>query len=188
MIKEKYPKFQLDHDYYEKALSTDSINLVILGRDPYPNGAVSIPFLKQSWSGIKKGSAGYNLFLSLFGCIPSEKYLTPQECAFALLEAGIVLLNASYNYLNNETISRTRHLLYISEAREVNLPILERAKTILACGDAYSMLGMVATLDGTVKKIPHPSTQSRNSPSTDKKLWDVYWCRHMLNKAFKSDS
>ena len=187
-IKYKYSEFPLNKAYLKEALSVSTVRLVILGRDPYPNGAEHIPFVKVSWDDLKQGSAGYNLFSSLFGCIPKNDYATPSDCAFALLQFGIVLLNASYHYLEKETISQKRHLGCIDKAFGINLSILERSKLILACGDAHQMLDMVATFDHVVVKVPHPTTQSRNSPNTDKELWDSYWCPHMLNKQFKRDS
>ncbi|MDA0149534.1 hypothetical protein [Vibrio sp. LaRot3] len=98
-IKYKYSEFPLNEDYLKEALSVSTVRLVILGRDPYPNGAENIPFVKASWDDLKKGSAGYSIFSSLFGCIPKSDYATPSDCAFALLKFGIVLLNASYHYL-----------------------------------------------------------------------------------------
>lgn len=187
MMKMKYPSFPLDDEYLFKANTLTNVSLVILGRDPYPSGASSIPFVKSKWKDLKKGSAGYNVFNSLFNEFPSESFATPKDCAFSLLDSGVVFMNCSYNYLNEETVSKVKHFVFITSAFDTNVPILERANVILACGDGYKMLEMVAILDTSiVKKVPHPSTQSRNGASVDESEWDQIWSQNMLNKSIQT--
>jgi len=187
-MKNDYKLFPLDNDYQSKASDIIDVRLVILGQDPFPTGATSIPFVKLKWSDLKKGSAGYNVFNSLYEKFPSEYFETPKECAFALLNLGVVFLNCSYHYLDDDTVSKVKHFRFISCAFDVNEPILKRAEVILACGEAHRMLGMVTTVDtNVVKKVPHPSTQSRNNPTIENKIWDKHWSKKMLHNVLSSN-
>jgi len=154
--------------------------LVIVGKDPYPKGAIGIPFVKLLWKDLDRRSAGRNLFESFFSEREINNFKSPREAAFSLLGRGVVLLNASYYFLNRESL-RDRHKKFVVLSLRINYPILNKAKHVIVCGkDAKKMLSWV--IPESSSKLfefkPHPSLQGKNSGSKEhKNLWNLTWGR-----------
>lgn len=183
-IKKKYPLFALDNKYLDMCHKMDPLKLVIIGRDPFPSAAENIPFIKSSWAELDMRSAGHYLFHSLLSTSELNACNTPKDAAFFLLANNIVLLNASYNFLEEDKISEYKHSRFVERALEFNFPILERSNNVIMCGDAKQMLDWVISYDSNFISAPHPSLQSRNAIK-DKSLWDNFWGSGELLKGYR---
>ncbi|NVJ01209.1 hypothetical protein HV824_24275 [Myxococcus sp. AM009] len=176
-MRREYARLEPDPEYAERIYGLDTVSLAIIGRDPFPTAARSIPFVKEAWGQLDKRSAGYYLFRSVFGADVEQRYLTPQAAALALLDEGVVLLNASYFFLEEEPLSRQAHFDFVNESLDTNFPILERADYSLLCGDAATMMNWVVEFTGgNAEEVPHPALQARNRlPAERRGDWDRWW-------------
>lgn len=183
-LKRKYQHFALEENYLDICKKINKIDLVIMGKDPFPKDAMGIPFCKKNWRLLSnKGESGFRILNSLNyknfdinNYLNDKCILTPQEYFIKLAKKGIIMLNASYYFLERETISRKRHFDFVYSSLEVNFPIIKKAENIILCGDAYELMNWV--VDGLSKnkfKVPHPSMQSHNNKNTDNDEWDKYW-------------
>lgn len=174
---ESYPEYPLDSHYQCTAERMSDIRLAIVGKDPYPRGACSIPFIKDTWPGLNGTSAGYYLFRSLLGCSFMNLYESPREAAFALLVRGVVLLNVSYYCLGREDPAQRRHREYVLGSHRTNRPILVKCKSILLVHSALKMAGWLP--DQPYREcivVPHPTLQSKNSRGRHRNQeWDRWW-------------
>lgn len=57
---------ELDEEYLNMARNI-KIEKIILGIDPYPNGATKIPFVKKTFEELNKKSSGYKIFSAFYG-------------------------------------------------------------------------------------------------------------------------
>lgn len=162
--------------YINKLRKVGKINLVIVGRDPYPKYATGIPFSKPSWNLLKKNSAGHFVFRSLLGENYYNKAKTPDKLTYFLLNKGIALLNASYQLLDgspkkHRDIRRIRKALAL-----INSDILQKARQVVLCGAAYKMLNWAGCYkDNKYHAAPHPSLQAYNASKKNRKKWCQFW-------------
>lgn len=175
----------MDKRYLDACEKKMNIKLCIVGRDPYPNNAIGIPFCKSSWSELKdKRIAGYHIIKSFFGDFNFNNPLheTPRETFMELIDFGVVFLNASYAFLNKEYLNKNKHNNFVRESFKINKRIMEKSKIIFLTGDAFEMIKWVSSdyIDKKYK-VPHPSLQGRNAMK-DKDEWLTYWEKGKLSK------
>ena len=61
-LKRKYQHFALEESYLDICAKMNKIDLVIMGKDPFPNDAMGIPFCKKNWELLSnKVQAGFNI-------------------------------------------------------------------------------------------------------------------------------
>jgi len=183
MIQKKYKIYPLSDLYLQSVNDLLSIKLTIIGRDQFPENALDIPFIKEAWTELDRRSAGFHLFNSLHSNFNKNEHNPPLTAVFELLQHGIVFLNASYNFLEKETINYCKHIEFVRNATNVNLPILEKSENVVMCGDAKTMLDWVITYGSNFYEAPHPSLQSRNR-SIDKEKRDHFWLGGKLKTKF----
>jgi hypothetical protein len=175
-LRRRYEVYDLDGEYRFAAERLGAFQLAIVGKDPFPTDPCNIPFVKQEWHLLDRRSAGYYLSRSAFGPEVNRKFESPRVAAFALLKRGVVLLNASYRFLEKERASREKHFAFVLESLDVNFPLLEKAGFILLCGDAGEMMSWVVDIDPmSFEAVPHPSLQGKNR-TADKAQWCKWWC------------
>lgn len=191
MLERKYKRFNLDSNYMRIINDLVEIKLLIVGQDPYPSGAMSIPFCKKDWADLDdRRLAGYHILNSVNENFQidrqlKDKYNKPQIYFEFLAEKGIVMLNASYYFLEKETPSRKSHFGFVYESLELNLPYLNKAQHILLCGNSYKMLNWVVNGLTSDVSVPHPSLQSKNKGSDkNKEQWERYWAKGALAKKY----
>jgi len=177
----KHAKFPLEKEYLTEIGKTPQFKLAIIGRDPYPNDAENIPFIKREWKLLDGRSAGKFLFNSLLGD-DLDLSDSPRKVAFDLLGKGVVLLNASYHFLGTG-LKKDIHTSFAVEASKVNLPIIAKSENVIVCNSAIKLLRWAEYLDTRFKIVPHPSKQSRNALNEDAK-WDSVWAKGALRKIY----
>jgi len=176
-MRKKYEKYELDAAYLDAITQVETLHPAIVGRDPFPQAASSIPFVKDRWDQLDGTSAGHHLFKSAFGDSFKDDYDNPRSAAFALMRQGVVLLNASYYFLEKDTVSQQKNFCFVQQSLTTNYPILERARHVLLCGDAAKMMGWVVEFTrGSFDAVPHPCPQGRNaSTAAKRRQWDTWW-------------
>lgn len=152
--------------------------MVIFGKDPYRLNANGVPFAKDTWEELSVGSSGRVLLSSLLGNNVEALFDTPRDAIFySASELKVVLLNASYEFLNGKAIKRD-HIEYINFAWEKNKDVYKKAKLILLCGSqTATMLRWAGQNEKKFKfkehiNIPHPCYQSRLRSG---EKWEVTW-------------
>lgn len=175
-----YDKVSLNSEYQLKINELESVNLVVLGKDPYPTDPIGIPFMKGTWSEMDRNSSGFHIFNSIFGGLPSsDKYESPKDYANYLLSQGIVFLNCSYHYLKKEKLSKIKHKNCLDDAGIINIPILLKSQRIILCGKEVSSVMLASSIDNNkFIEAPHPSRLSRTSKKED---WDKIWGHNQLS-------
>jgi uracil DNA glycosylase len=181
----KYEKIPLCSEYLTKVKQLKLIELVVLGKDPYPMNPTGIPFMKSTWSEMNGNSSGFHILNSIFGGLPSsDKYESPKDYANYLLSIGIVFLNCSYHYLGGK-LSKNKHKDFLDEAAIINSPILLKSNRVILCGKEVSSAMLCNSKKYNYIEMPHPSRFSRKS---DPDNWDRFWaCNQLRNIITKNN-
>ena len=187
-IRPKYPYYGLDEEYKKICTDLKEIKLVIVGKDPFPTDAMGIPFCKEKWDMFQKNQSGIKVVESIDKDYEKKKNMAPKAYFMYLAENGMVLLNASYYFLEGEKVSRKRHFEFVRKSLKINFPFLCKADHVFLCGDAYKMINWVVDgLSDKKHKVMHPSPQAYNSArGKDKKQeWKKYWSPGVIQKMLK---
>lgn len=186
--------------YLEQAMETETIHLVIMGKDPFPTDSTGIPFCKPDWKKQKKGKgAGYYVLRSVCGEDVFEEewqkkqYDEPQKLFEALGREGLVFLNASYVLLEGKN---QRQLLEASF--EINEFFLRCAEHVVICGKKAETLYSYNKEKYGVKKswqhVVHPCGMSKGNKKENSrgkeigKEWQEWWgTGGAIKKKFKLD-
>jgi len=122
------PQSKLLHWYVEqierRIKLQKPIYLAVVGRDPYPNKPIGIPFAKENMSSQKKCDSGYVLLWALGIHFFPTRIHSVKKLYKVLLENGIVFLNISYKFLG-ENFSKAHTIHYLKCANLVNKSILD---------------------------------------------------------------
>lgn len=114
-----------DNYFNEVIRHKDNIKLVIIGQDPYPEGANGVPFCKDNLKNIKSTSGG--LILQRIG----HQAFGDNDGVntfIRLLESGILFMNLSYELLKNDEgkwLSKERIKKLLDDGYTRNQEILE---------------------------------------------------------------
>jgi uracil DNA glycosylase len=162
--------------YLDEVANLHSVQLVIVGKDPYPNDATDIPFLKTRMDALFKPSCSGGIVLEAIGCNADflcEKYKDDKEGTLklflALRDKGIVFLNAIYRTQNVGRKIRKRHDFneLMNAYSNYNEPVLQKAQHVIYCGEAKKVQqwvqGSPQVDDKNIHAVPHPD--KRNSYS-----------------------
>lgn len=176
MIGTPYP---LPGNYVRILNEADTIEMVIIGKDPYPSDPIGIPFCKLTWDELFKYNCSGRYVLNALGYeesdIPKGRYWSPSTFfEYLITKKGIAFLNISYHYIGGP-LRKKNHESFISEAYGINEPILKKAKIIICCGEANKLRWTGFNRDGVFKMV-HPAII--NSVSTHKQVkngWMKIW-------------
>ena len=173
---------------YLAPIAGKRVLLAIVGKDPFPTGAIDIPFCKAHWPDLRHANCATKAVLASLGYpIDTDSHLpthyeTPLALFHALRDLGIVFLNASYQLVGDQLPHgpfrsrpiRKRDLAALEHAYAINQPILDAADHIILCGDAKRMHWVTPDLLG--RCVVHPAI--RNSHSSNdrvKQQWHEVW-------------
>ncbi len=172
---------------YFHTQADDTILLAIVGKDPFPQDPKAIPFCKSDWdSQLRRTCSGRHVLCSLGVDIEDARrcYEVPDELFKALRNAGIVFLNASYQYLGC-SITRQKHLGWLEQAHEVNLPFLTKAKTVILCGEAKRIRWLPGMKQMGIAVV-HPDERCRISRCERVRAgWAKYWSPMAISRRFQ---
>lgn len=137
ILKKRKEKILIHSDYYDSLIKSPKLNLLIVGKDPFPNGAMGIPFCKRTIKEqTNKSGSGYYILKGL-GVKIDDKFDNPEHIFFELLEnEGIGFINASYFSLNDK--APKDYQLNISNY--LNYPIFKKSKKIVVTNSGLKIL------------------------------------------------
>ena len=184
-------------DYLEKALdlielerlrgNLTPLKLAIVGRDPYPKGAIGIPFAKPTISQTASSLSGGKIFQSLGIDVRFWRGRDVRMLFEKLLKQRIVFLNASYVFLGKGPLAQGKHGLFLHCANTVNSAIINNTEQIVLCGEAakgYKWANGLTTKAVLPRKFhcaPHPSARVYNRDETE---FQKYWAPGALVNMF----
>lgn len=118
------------------------IQLVILGKDAFPQGAIGIAFCKEKWDGQASHTCSGRYVLEALGVdwrAEQAKGGDPVVLFEALRDAGVVFFNACYLKPDKTRFTKKTHDVAIKAAYAFNREILEAADEVILCGQAELM-------------------------------------------------
>jgi hypothetical protein len=153
------------------------IKLAIVGKDPYPDGALGLPFAKKDMSSQDKCDSGYVILWALGIKFFPQNENDVNKLFKELLQKGIVFLNVSYKYLGKrEPLKKSVHLPYLQCANSINKAILNHAQSVLLCNSAKNGFLWPNNLN---KKTKPTNFRIENHPSgNNARQWKQTWARH----------
>jgi len=171
-------KIRLETLAYLRGVPDRSIDLVIVGQDPFPNRATGIPFSKETWEEqIASSSAGRYVLKSL-GIDTDDarnEFKCPDELFMMLRNQGVVVLNASYIDPSDRKSEGLRWKEVLDESRKYDQGILERAERVVLCGNIAQRLDKTSD-DKNWEHYVHPALRNRNHPDASvRKKWHEQW-------------
>ena len=138
---------KLNPKYFDSLLAhKEKLNIIFVGRDPYPNDSMGIPFCKNEINKLRKTNCSGRYLLRGFGVDIMEKkyddFQNTEDMFFSLLmDKGIGLVNASYfpiskkaekyqiklsSYLNNLLFSLEGPKVIMTKSAEVLFKMKEK--------------------------------------------------------------
>lgn len=167
---------------YMGGIPKAALQLVIIGKDPFPSDATGIPFCKPTWEQqMAWNCSGLYVLLSLGLDLVSiqEIHPTPASLFESLRAEGIVFLNASYAYLGKKKITQSRHIQQLKAAHELNKNIIQSASAVIYCGEA-SKIKWIDPIERTGSHyVVHPDVRNKNRRITFSR-WHKWWSPNAL--------
>lgn len=123
--------------YYSKARCMESIQLLIVGQDPYPTNPNGVAFCKNSYYELFQEDCSGGIVLKSLG-LDKEKSRevsrkNPKNLFYKLLTShGICFINVFNKTSDQLSVEDTKAAA--EEARDFNMPIIEKSKTIVLLG------------------------------------------------------
>ncbi|MBB6559456.1 hypothetical protein HNP48_002123 [Acidovorax soli] len=159
---------------YLENIDAKRLQVVIVGKDPFPADATNIPFCKPTWEQQLASNCSGKYVLRSLGVdlVAAQKtYSTPSGLFEILGLDGIVFLNASYDLIGAKII-KSKHLKYLLEAHKINKAFIQRARTVVYCGEACKVKWVDAVNSGLC--VVHPDIRNRANPRTFQR-WAATW-------------
>lgn len=153
-------------------LRDERLCLTVVGKDPFPQAAIGIPFAKPTWEEQLRHNCSGRHVLNALGldltALP-DQYTDPKALFMRLAAQGVVFLNLSYHFLNGP-VRKRRHQLELESAARINSPILDASNAILLCGEAKKNVWY----DGRrcqAECVCHPDIRNRRLGNAWEDVW-----------------
>ena len=175
------------HTYYSAARALEKIELLIIGQDPYPEGAIGVAFCKSSLYGLYQEGCSGGLVMSSLGYSRQksfENYKNPEAMFYDLLVSkGVCFIN-----INNQEfkkLSLDQILKTTKEARDFNIDLVKKAKKIVLLGKGQTSAYFSKLYEGFKPDVilVHPSLNARQD---SEKEWDETWKGNTLQRIYES--
>ena len=173
--------------YYSAARSLESIQLLIIGQDPYPEGGNGVAFCKSSLYGLYQEGCSGGVVLNSLGYSRKrsfESYKNPEAMFYDLLVSkGICFTN-----INNQEfkkLSLEQILKSTRETRDFNIDLVNKSKKIVLLGRGQTSTYFSKLYDGFKPDVIliHPSLNARQD---NEREWDETWTENTLQKILES--
>lgn len=168
---------------YLTAAGSSPLQLIVVGKDPFPTDATGIPFCKTTWEQQLAFNCSGQYVLRSLGVNLMEAqraYLTPSALFEYLASIGILFLNASYTFIGQK-IRKSKHWEHLYAAHLVNDPFIRVANKVIYCGEAQK-IKWVTDID-TGWCVVHPDVRNRVNPRTSMR-WSTVWNDNALRDTF----
>jgi len=156
-----------------------AIQLVILGKDAFPQESTGIAFCKETWAGQANHTCSGRYVLEALGVdwrAEQARGGDPIKLFHALRDVGVVFFNACYAKPEGKQFAKSTHEQAIKAGYAFNREILEAAPRVILCGQAELMRWAHPIIDSKYKAYVHPS--QLNGISRHEKLrnaWAETW-------------
>lgn len=180
----KIDELKIHQEYFDSLIMADNIRILIVGRDPYPNGSMGIPFCKNEINDLRKHNCSGKYLLKGLGVDIDSETRNPNDIFFDLLKTKKVgFVNASYFYIG--TVKPKRYQVKFSNL--INQQIYKKSEFVILTNSAKKLLKTrdkkiidgYEPIDDIEIKMPikedwltvcHPDFRNRNSEN-HKTLW-----------------
>ncbi len=153
-------KLFLHKKYYKELLEINTINILIIGKDPYPTSPNGIPFCKDDINDLKKSNCSGKYLLFGLGIDLDKETRNPEDIFFNLLRKDkIGFINSSYFFLGKRKITSNE----IEYSESINKPILKKSQIIVATKSSLKILKEYNKLPDNIIEISHPDNRNKNS-------------------------
>lgn len=163
--------------YYSKAKSMDSIRLLIVGQDPYPTNSNGVAFCKNSYYELFQDDCSGGVVLKSMGIDKEKARLiskkNPKNLFYELLTScGICFINVFNKLYDRLSIEEIK--LAAEEARQFNMPIVQKSKTIVLLGKGRTKSTFDEFYSGINYQhvLIHPSPKAKAGNETE---WSETW-------------
>lgn len=164
---------------YLQSVPVGPLQIALVGKDPFPTAHTEIPFCKATWTEQIASNCSGRYVLESLGIALSEaqaEYETPKGLFEELRNVGIVFLNASHTYVGGRIV-RSKHLPLLITAHLTNKPLLQAAKRVVYCGEAWKVSWIDPTVQG--ERCVHPDVRNKYNPRTVES-WEQSWGENAL--------
>ena len=156
--------------YFKELKAIDSINILFIGKDPYPKGPNGIPFCKDNIEDLRKPNCSGKYLLYSLGINVDKEIRSPLDIFFDLLKRNkIGCINASYFPFKKK--ERTNKKIEYSES--LNSQLFGKSKQIIVAKSAIEILKKYKNyeeLKDNIIEVYHPD--HRNSINQHKIVRD----------------
>lgn len=180
----------LHQKYFDSLLLKENINLLIVGRDPYPDevNRTGIPFCTIDKKSLLDGRKSGKHLLKGLGTKVENDNQEAEQIFFKLLEEGIGFVNASYFFIGKNK-SPKDYQLQISNY--LNHSIYQKSKCIVVTKSAHALLKkklklqsddflgdnikyfLPSNFNEKIIEVPHPASRKKHTEEY-KKVWGVF--------------
>lgn len=170
--------------YYKAAKEIKSINFLIVGQDPYPNGANGVAFCKDSYYALfveEPEPSGATVLRSMGIDMEKARLISrknPKSLFYELLtKYGICFINVFDEVYDK--ISLEDRISVAKQTAAFNLPIVEKSKTIILLGKGKTKDTFEAHYRGISYDhvLIHPSAKAKEANPTE---WCDVWEKNFL--------
>ncbi|OOG54636.1 hypothetical protein B0E47_11210 [Rhodanobacter sp. B05] len=156
-----------------------AIQLVILGKDAFPQEPTGIAFCKETWAGQANHTCSGRYVLEALGVdwrAEQARGGDPIKLFHALRDVGVVFFNACYVKPDGKQFAKSTHEQAIKVGYAFNQEILETTPRIILCGQAQLMRWAHPIIDDKYKTYVHPSQLNGISPHPKVRIaWAETW-------------
>lgn len=175
-------------EYLDKIINLVNNNaeilLAIVGKDPYPENSIGVPFMKDNMSTEGVCKSGFPILRAL-GIQKFPSIERDTKILYNLLaKNGIVFLNVSYKFLGTSgRLKKKDSITCLKCAHSINKLILEKTKNIILCGLAQKGIRWGASCSSKqniCEKFPNSKIYKPFLPSATQRndgKWRNYWGR-----------
>lgn len=158
-----------------------------MGKDPFPQDPVGIPFCKPDWEQLNDDRCSGRHVLASLGvntvAVRSAFAVPADYFNYLARVKGIAFLNLSYHFLDGPC-RKGDHRAELLQAAAVNDPVLSKSRCVVLCGEA-SKYGWYGNKPSHAHEVGHPDVRCRISrfPKVAAQ-WQAWWSSNAIAQRF----
>ena len=167
--------------------ASGKFELAIMGKDPFPQDPVGIPFCKPDWEHQNNNRCSGSHVLASLGvnmlAVRSTFAVPAEYFRYLASVKGIAFLNLSYHFLDGPCRKR-EHQAELLQAAAVNDSVLSKSRHVVLCGEASKYFWYGNKLLHA-HKVVHPDVRCQISPYPKvAEQWQTWWSSHAIARRF----
>jgi Nuclease-related domain len=171
-------------NYYDAARALESIELLIIGQDPYPNGGNGVAFCKTSMYGLYQEGCCGGIVLASLG-YSRRRAFDSYENSRAMFLDLLKFKGICFTNVNPQKISLQEIINSPNDAINFNLELIKKAKKIVLLGKGQTKDYFERLFKGyhPTHILIHPSLRNENLDE-----WSKTWQGDTLKKILESQN